>query len=203
MVLETGIPTVLVDHHEPEIKVDAVLSNNRFAAYEAVEHLIKLGHRKISFFGRTDFSPSYQERLEGYLLALKRNGIPFDQTLIFEDFEETSSSIRKLLADKKELATAFFCVNDELGFLVSSELQRMGISIPNDVSVCSFDNGQLSKMASPKLTSVDIDLNYFGKKAIEQICWRIKHPEEPIQEILLPTELVVRKSTSEAPHIEI
>lgn len=197
MVIETGIPTVIIDHHDPSINVDAVLSNNRFGAYEAVDHLIKFGHKDIVFIGRTGFSPSYQERLEGYLLALHRNGIPVNSALIFEDIEESSSYIRKLLANMNITPTAYFCVNDELGFLVSSELQKAGIRIPYDVSVCSFDNGQLSKMVSPKLTSVNINLNYFGKKALEHLYWRIQNPDAPIQEILLHTELVIRKSTSE------
>lgn len=198
MVIETGIPVVLIDHHAPKLKADAVLSNNRFAAYEAVDHLIKLGHRDIAFFGRTDISPSYQERLEGYLLALKKNGIQANTSLIFEDFKETQSSIKTLLNDAKSIATAYFCVSDILGFLVFSELRQNGLSIPSDVSVCNFDNGQLSQMTSPKLTSVDIDLNYFGKKAVEQLNWRIANPEQPIQEIVIPTKLIVRKSTSEA-----
>ena len=96
----------------------------------------------------------------------------------------------------KTMPSAWFCVNDGHGFIVTSVLQLKGFKVPEDASVCSFDNGQLSQIATPKITTMDIDLNYFGKKAVEQLCWRIDHKDEPIHEILLPTKLIIRESTA-------
>jgi LacI family transcriptional regulator len=196
-IISTGIPTVLIDHHEPHLYVDAVLTNNRFGAYKAVEHLIELGHRDIAFVGDIDFSPSYQERLEGYLLALNKHGIKPNQDFIFKNAQETKDEIAKFLDHHPTQPTAWFCVNDGHGFLVTSVLQQKGFNVPGDVSVCSFDNGQLSQLSTPKITTMDIDLNYFGRKAVEQLCWRIEHKDEPIHEILLPTTLIIKESTAE------
>jgi LacI family transcriptional regulator len=91
--------------------------------------------------------------------------------------------------------TAWFSVNDGFGFFVQSALHQKGMKVPSDVSVCSFDNGQLSKLANPKMTTMDIDLQHFGRKAIEQLVWRLENPNEPISELLLPATLIKREST--------
>lgn len=197
MIINTGIPTVLIDHHEPYLQADSILTNNRFGAFMAVEHLIQLGHRKIAFVGGVDISPSYQERLEGYLLALKRYGIKPNEDFMLTNAQENQNEINQLIDHLQDQPSAWFCVNDGHGFHVTSVLQQRGFKVPEDASVCSFDNGQLSQIATPKITTMDIDLNYYGKKAVEQLCWRIENKGEPIQELLLPTKLIIRESTSE------
>ncbi|OIU72742.1 LacI family DNA-binding transcriptional regulator [Rossellomorea aquimaris] len=195
-IINTGIPTVMIDHHSPYLQADAILTNNRFGAYKAVEHLIQLGHQNIAFVGDIEVSPSYQERLEGYMLALKKHGIEPSQPLLFTDAKENQEEISGFVDRLSYMPTAWFCVNDGHGFLVQSVLQQKGFNIPQDISICSFDNGQLSQIATPKITTVNIDLNYYGKKATEQLSWRLNHKDEPIHEILLPTTLIVRESTA-------
>ncbi|MFB5195118.1 LacI family DNA-binding transcriptional regulator [Neobacillus sp. KR4-4] len=195
-IINTGIPTVLIDHHEPHLEADSILTNNRFGAYTAVEYLIQLGHREIAFVGNVDISPSYQERLEGYLLALKRYGISPNEDFILTNTQENQHDINLFLNGLQDMPSAWFCVNDGKGFLVTSILQQRGLKVPEDASVCSFDNGQLSQIATPTITTMDIDLNYYGKKAVEQLCWRMENNEEPFQEILLPTKLIIRESTA-------
>lgn len=193
-VIATGLPTVLIDHHDPQIHADSILTNNRFGAYTAVQHLIDLNHKEIGFMGNISFSPSYQERLEGYLLALNDNGITVNEEFILKNAQEKEEFIHKWLEQIPNQPTAWFCVNDGLGFLAKTCLQKMGKRIPQDVSICSFDNGQLSQISN--ITSMDIDLQYYGKKAVEQLCWRMKNRNEPFIEILLPSKLIKRESTS-------
>ncbi|MDQ6594996.1 LacI family DNA-binding transcriptional regulator [Bacillus salipaludis] len=195
-IIDTGIPTVLIDHHSPYLQADSILTNNRFGAYTAVEHLIQFGHRDIAFVGNVDISPSYQERLEGYLLALKRYRIEPNPEFIFANAQEDQEGIHHIFDSLSTKPSGWFTVNDGLGFLVTSGLQQKGFKVPEDASVCSFDNGQLSQIAIPKITTMDIDLNYYGSKAVEQLCWRMENKAEPVHEILLPTKLIVRESTS-------
>ncbi|MFC3882004.1 substrate-binding domain-containing protein [Bacillus songklensis] len=195
-VIATGIPTVLIDHHHPLIQADAVLTNNRLGAYTAVEHLIKLGHKEIGFIGNIHFSPSYEERLEGYMLALREYGIKPSEDFMITDIVEKEEEIATCLSKIEKLPTAWFCANDGLGFFVNSCMQYLGKKVPEEVSICSFDNGQLSKIAKPKITTMDIDLHYYGKKAVEQLFRRIENRNEPLVEILLPTKLIKRESTA-------
>ncbi|WAA08558.1 substrate-binding domain-containing protein [Fervidibacillus albus] len=198
-VLDTGIPTVLVDHHHPNLEADAILTNNRFGAYLAVQHLIELGHRDIAFVGKIDYSPSYEERFEGYLLALKEYGIEPREEIIFRNAIEEEEEVVGYVQSLDKQPTAWFCVNDGFGFFVLSALKQLGMNIPNDVSVCSYDNGQLSQLSSPKTTTVDIDLNLYGKRAVEMLFWRMENRDEPIQELLLTSKLIKRESTGVAP----
>jgi LacI family transcriptional regulator len=199
-VIATGIPTVLVDHHHPNIQADAVLTNNRFGAYMAVQHLLELNHKEIAFVGDIDCSPSYQERYEGYLLALKDYGIEPKEEFIFHHAKEDEKVISHYIRQLKQQPTAWFCVNDGFGFFVSSSLQQQGIKVPAQASVCSYDNGQLSQISIPKITTVDIDLNLYGKRAVELLLWRLENKNEPFQEILLSTKLIKRESTAFAPN---
>lgn len=84
--------------------------------------------------------------------------------------------------------------NDQLGYIVNSLLKQRGYQIPKDVSIFSFDNGQLSQMASPRISSMDIDLSLYGKKGFELLLWRINNPDEPIREILFMPTLVEGQS---------
>jgi len=199
MVIETGIPTVVIDHHYPNMKADAVLTNNRFGAFTAIEHLIKLGHSDIAFVGNINYSPSYYERLEGYLLAFHQYSLKVDPQFLFTDALETENYIKSLINRLKKHPTAWFCVNDGLGYLINTQLQQYNVKVPDMASVCSYDNGQLSKISTPKITTMDINLDYFARRSVEQLLWRMEHPHEPFQEILLPSKLIQRESTSVPP----
>jgi LacI family transcriptional regulator len=198
-VISTGIPTVLVDHHHPNIQADAVLTNNRFGAYLAVQHLIELNHRDIAFVGNVGYSPSYEERYEGYLLALRDYGIEPNEEFIFKYAEEKEEVILRYVQQLERQPTAWFCVNDGLGFLINSSLRQQGIQVPEQASICSYDNGQLSKISTPKTTTVDIDLELYGRRAVELLFWRMENKYEPFQEILLSSKLIIRESTTFAP----
>ncbi|WP_406686099.1 substrate-binding domain-containing protein [Rossellomorea vietnamensis] len=198
-VIATGIPTVMIDHHHPTNQSDVIITNNRFGAYTAVEHLIQLGHKDIAYIGNVDYSPSYQERYEGYLHALRDHRLSPVEPFTYTDAVEEENIIFDYIQNLPNKPTAWFCVNDGLGFLVSSCLQQQGYKVPQDASVCSYDNGQLSQLANPKITTMNIDLELYGKKAVEQLCWRMENRGEPFQEILISSELVKRDSTSSPP----
>lgn len=195
-VIDTGIPTVLIDHHHPDIAADCVLTNNRFGAYEAVRHLLELGHRDIGYVGNIDFSPSYYERLDGFRLAMHEYGVTPNEEWIVDRALEDHSYIINLVKQLENYPTAWFCVNDGLGFMLNSALQQHGFSVPDDVSVVSFDNGYLSRIATPPMTTVNVDLELFGSCAVELLLDRIAHPNKPLTETLLQAKLIVRESTA-------
>ena len=195
LIINTKIPTVVIDHHYPGMKSDCVLTNNRFGAYEMVEHLILNGHTQIGFLGDVNYSPSYQERLEGYLLAFKKYDakIP-DEKYIKTDIKECDEAVNLYLASLDELPTAWFCVNDGLMFYTYSYLQKSGLTIPKDISLTCYDNGDLSRLTHPLITTMDVDLPSYGKCAFNQLLWRMANPDESYREILLPSTLLERDS---------
>jgi LacI family transcriptional regulator len=199
-IIHTGIPTLVIDHHYPGMQADCVLTNNRFGTYEIVKHLIELGHKEIGFMGNIDYSPSYQERLEGYLLAIKKAGLPLpDEKFIKSNIIETDTEVYTFLGALGGQPTAWFCVNDGLAFYTYSYLQQHHFHIPNDISLTCYDNGDLSRLAHPNITTMDVDLHYYGKCAFNQLLWRMENPDEPYREILLSSTLLKRDSSGRAP----
>lgn len=199
-VISTGIPTIIIDHHYPGVQADCILTNNRFGAFHAIQHLIELNHKNIGFIGNVDFSPSYAERLDGFYLAFKNLGMTPNPKFIMSNVNESEEDVFAYLDSLDEQPTAWFCVNDGLGFYVSSYLQQNNFHIPDDISVCSYDNGELSKLANPKITTLDIDLHYYGKCAFQQLLWRMENKSAPHREILLPSTLLKRQSTGLSPN---
>ncbi|SFT12912.1 LacI family DNA-binding transcriptional regulator [Paenibacillus sp. BC26] len=194
-LLATGIPAVLIDHHHPQIKADCILTNNRFGAYEAVRHLIQLGHNKIGYIGDISISPSYYERLEGYRLAMHEFGLLVQEEWVHTSAVEDGTFMCSYINGLSEQPTAWFCVNDGLGFFLNASVRKKGLSVPDDVSIVSFDNGYLSRISTPPSTTVEVDLKLYAVKAVERLIERIQCPDQPYTELLLPTRLIVREST--------
>lgn len=194
-VIAEGIPVVLIDHHHPAIEADAILTNNRFGAYNAVQHLLDRQHRHIAILGNVGLSPSYQERWEGYLLAMRDHGIEPQREWMFLDVMEEEHSIEQVLNRLKAMPEAWFCLNDGFAFILCNLLKKQGYRIPEDVSICGFDNNFYSQVSDPKITTMAIDLHLFAHKALSQLLWRIEHPREACFETLLPTKLIKREST--------
>jgi LacI family transcriptional regulator len=130
------------------------------------------------------------------MMALNNNNIAPNADVIIKDALDQGDFINKLFFQIKRMPTAWFCTNDSLGFLVNSSLQQLDIKVPEDVSVCSFDNGQLSRIATPGITSIAIDLKLYARKAVERLLLRVENKDEPYMEILLPTTLIQRESTA-------
>ena len=197
IIINTKIPTVIIDHHYPGMQADSILTNNRFGAYTIIDYLINNGHTKIGFLGNIDHSPSYQERLEGYYLAFKKAALPLPEApFIKTNIIESDEAVDTYLKSLPELPTAWFCVNDGLMFYTYSYLQKKGLSIPNDISLTCYDNGDLSRLANPNITTMDVDLYSYGRNAFRQLLWRMDNPDETYREILLPSTLLKRDSVA-------
>ncbi|TFE23872.1 substrate-binding domain-containing protein [Cohnella luojiensis] len=194
-IVTTGIPFVMIDHHHPELHVDCVLTNNRFGAFDAVTYLISLGHKRIGYIGDLSISPSFQERWEGYHLALKAKGLvvkPSDQILAGVESEESIAAQIQMMTSQPD---AWFCANDMVAVLLNNVLTKRGMNVPEDVSICGYDNNMLSELSNPPLTTVNVNKELFGKRAVERLFWRMDNPSEPFEELLLRTTLVIRDST--------
>lgn len=195
-IIASGIPTILIDHHHPHIEADSILTNNRFGAYLAVEYLIEHHHKKIGFVGDIYRSPSYEERLLGYLKVHEDYKLPVHDKFILKDTPDDEERIKQFIESLDEMPTAWFCANDRLGYIVNQVLQAKGFRIPEDMSIVSFDNGQFSQLASPKITSMDIKLDYYAEKGIDLLLWRINNPKAPIQEVVISPTLALGNSVS-------
>lgn len=190
-------PCVVFDINVKNSKTSCVGVDNTKGAFMAVEHLIKLGHKKIAFInGHMDAFVSY-ERLDGYYLALNRYGITIDEDLIIHsDFTSKGGEIaaEKLLSLGKDF-TAVFCASDLMAVGAIQTFDSLGISIPDKVSVIGFDDINIGQYISPKLTTIRQDREKIGESAANVLVNLING--QSFDRIVIMPELIIRESTRE------
>ena len=194
-----NVPFVVIDPlNLPGPDVISVGATNWTGALSAVEHLVKLGHRRIgAIIGRPETSFG-GARLHGYRSALENAGIPTDPDLVAVGdfrFEPALRHALRLLrmADRP---TAIFASSDLQALGVLEAARQLGLRVPDSLSVVSFDDTLLAKVTAPPLTSVRQPFAEMGRAAT-QILHRMATGEQPdSHRIELATHLVVRESTA-------
>ena len=97
-----------------------------------------------------------------------------------------------------KLPTAFVCANDSIALYVMTVLMKLGIDVPGQCSITGFDNIKDAALASPKLSTVHVNKEALGQRAVDTLLWRIAHPDGPKEKILLAGDLLIRESTGPA-----
>jgi LacI family transcriptional regulator len=190
-----NMPLVILEHPRlPEH--DVVYADNIQGSYDAVKYLIELGHTRIAHITINPESIIVRERIEGYKKALEDAKIPFDENLlkIFYDQVNEETAINELFSLPNP-PTAIFAFSDFMAIQIMKILIKMGIRIPQDISIVGFDD-TLANLTIPELTTVSQPFYEMGVKAAEVLIERLKNPDLPIQHIKLPTKLVIRDSTA-------
>jgi DNA-binding LacI/PurR family transcriptional regulator len=134
-----------------------VVLDHRKAAYEAVKHLITLGHRRIAFFsGRMDASVHVQN-LNGYYQAFQEADIPIDKSMIQISIEEDGYELAARVRALDIAFTAAFCVNTVIQFGALQWFNENGISVPSQCSLIGYGYSELVRLSKPELTTVYVD----------------------------------------------
>ncbi|SFA79164.1 MULTISPECIES: LacI family DNA-binding transcriptional regulator [unclassified Bacillus (in: firmicutes)] len=183
-------------HAEQITHVD---NDNFRATKEVTEYLIQMGHEHIAFVGgNLDFVVTV-ERLLGYERALRDSYLPLENDyIVHEEFlrEGGQEAVRGLMSLEKP-PTALVVADDLMALGVLNMLDEMGISVPEDISIVSFNNVLLAEMSRPPLTSVDINIYDLGYEAAKNLIQKIENPKEPNKRIIIPHKLIKRQSCGE------
>lgn len=200
-MIEAGPPCVLVDFAIRGIPVDMVLIDNRGGSFQAMEHLLSLGHRNIAVILGKEEQPTTRERLEGVYDALEHFALSRESVRLFPgDFQREGGfrAMRQIL-DSPPPPTAVFCMNDEMA---AGALQAIhscsSLNCPADISVVGFDDTSWATATHPPLTTVQVPKMLMGRLAVQRIFAKL-HLNEPPVTTLLPTQLIVRESTAPPP----
>lgn len=196
------MPCVLMDYVDdvPKDGIHTLNVDNRQGSYNAVKHLIDLGHRRIAYLsGMLEFH-SAQARLDGYRDALSDANIPYDESLVQEGtWIETSGEafIKKLLVMDTP-PTALVAANDlmAMGALIEAKIQ--GLNLPKDLSIIGCDDIPMIRTITPALTTLRQPMKEMGAKATDIIIDALEGKTFDTQDHKMPLELVVRNSTSRA-----
>jgi LacI family transcriptional regulator len=171
-------------------------ATNWQGAYNATEHLIKLGHTRIGFItGSMDLGAA-GDRLKGYRSALGVHHIPEEPALIYEgDFVQPDGySGATALLGLANPPTAIFASNDVMAMGAMDAVRSRGLRVPEDISILGFDDIPQAAMVRPALTTVRQPLEHMGRLATQMLIDQLKNPEKELGRIELPTELIVRDS---------
>ena len=195
-VIDQGIPCVVMNHYIPELPVSCVAVDNRAAVKQIVKYLLQLGHRDIATITGHLRTPVGLERLEGYLSAVKSNGLEAKPHFI-EHGDYSGPSARepaKRLLTLRDRPTAIFAASDEMAVTTVETALELGLRVPEDLSVVGFDDSPIATFSKVPLTTVSQPLGKVGEVAVEildrMIIGRSRRPVKK----LLGTKLIERQS---------
>jgi len=201
---ERGIPVVTVDHFPPMQQVNTLQIDNRRGGRLAAEHLLDLGHEHLAYLHALVDRPSIIERAEGFEQAINERGLKFDRTSQLIEcadltYEAGYPQVLKAL-QRKRRPTALFCANDEMASAALRAAHEMGLVVPRDLSVVGFDDISMSNFTDPPLTTIGLDKEELGARAMQRLLELVEKKGEPgPRRDLVPVQLVLRQSTSRPP----
>ena len=171
-------------------------NDNLLAGREATDYLYDLGHRKIGYLGCESAFLFSADRKSGYQLSLLQHDLPLRPDYCVEmDYlpSEPPQHLQELLA-QKDRPTAVVVSDDILAVALERTCIQMGLSIPQDLSIVSFNNSPFAQLTSPQLTSVDINSFQLGFEAASQIVNHAENPNLMATKIVVPHSIVERDS---------
>ncbi len=200
-LIAEGLPIVLLNRRLSGLAADHVLSDYRCGAYDATRYLIELGHRRIAHLTWHDDRYSVQERLAGYLDALRDAGIEPPPDFIIRCAVGMEGAYRGILNRLPELRpkpTALFVYNDYSTIGVLKAFHELDVRVPDDISLMGYDDMEFSRFLIPSLTTMAQNPYEIGRQGTELLIERLRDRDAPWtpRQIVLRPELRVRASTT-------
>jgi DNA-binding LacI/PurR family transcriptional regulator len=206
-IVENNVPVVVIGRDFYHEQIDYISADNLHGGFEATQHLIDLGHRRIGFIGATLENEAKLKRLQGYLNALEKHRIEIDERLVTGrrevrtgvpgySTEKIGYEGMKRLLSLPNRPTAIFARNDFTAIGAMTAVKEAGLRIPQDVAIIGFDDIPLAVHMSPSLSTVRQPMRLQGQIAAELLLRRIESDEDlSREEKILNCELIIREST--------
>jgi len=191
-----GSPYILIDRGLNTRTEGNLLVKEYNGVYQAVQHLIDQGHKKIGMLTNKSGYYEMTERFCAYRQCLEDNGIRYDEHLLADGpvtIDGGYLAARDLL--EKQPITALCCGNDQMAVGAYRAAYELGLSIPNDLSVIGFDDLEISAYLNPPLTTVKQPAFDIGFTAAQYLLQEIEHPERIVPNKTFETTFIVRNST--------
>ncbi|WP_369744897.1 LacI family DNA-binding transcriptional regulator [Paenarthrobacter sp. AMU7] len=205
------VPSVLANCYDalPQPQLHHVIPDEVTGGREAAEHLLQLGHRDIALLAGYEDSPAAPLRVQGYRDAHTAANVPLRSDRIFMagwDIDAGYHGAMKLLdgVSPAERPTAIMCANDRLAVGVMLAAARLGLSVPDDLSVMGYDDEtRIADTMVPSLTTMALPLREIGRAAMTTLLNAIEGTNTTGKgttvETMVPCRLVIRESTGPAP----
>ncbi|WP_340621435.1 DNA-binding transcriptional regulator CytR [Xenorhabdus siamensis] len=190
-------PMVMANEFAPELELPTVHIDNLTSAFNATHHLQKIGHKRIACITGPDTMPLCQYRLQGYIQALRRTGIPIrDEYIVRGDFtHESGAESAEILLTLPEPPSAIFCHSDVMAIGAMWQAKKMGLKLPEDLSIVGFDNINMAQYSEPPLTTVAQPCYEIGYNSMLLLLEQLQGRMVSKGSRLLDAELLIREST--------
>ena len=198
--VQKGIPIVFFDRVEAHTYGTRVVIDNVRAGYEATAHLAMQGCRHIAHITASLNRNVYAGRLQGYQQALSEYGLEFHpaRLLVNELGEADALRAARQILDLSPRPDGVFITNDFCAAVFSQALKEAGIRVPEDIAIVGFNNDVISKIVSPKLTTINYPGEEMGEKAARSLLDQMAAGQGAarlVETIIIPSELIVRASS--------
>ncbi|MFI6483700.1 LacI family DNA-binding transcriptional regulator [Nonomuraea sp. NPDC050663] len=195
--LRRGMPVVFMDRPPGAIDSDVVLLDNARGAFQATEHLLAHGHRRIGVLCDYLTIFTVPERLRGHQEALRAAGLPEDPRLVLAGLHdaETADAATERLLTQPDPPTAVFATNNRIAVGALRAIHRLG----RPVALVGFDDVELAEVFITPLTVVSHNPALMGEEACRLLWQRVDGYTGPTRRVILPTELIVRGSGEISP----
>jgi LacI family transcriptional regulator len=193
------IPVIFFDRVEENSDNAKVVIDNYKNGYQATQHLIEQGSKRIVIVTANLSRNVYAQRFKGYKDALFDNGIEFDEDLVLiKDLSEKCGREAALqILDMKPMPDAAFITNDFSAAVCMQTLKEHGVRIPEDIAIVGFNNDAISKIVEPQLTTINYPGIDIGEIAARNLIAHLKGDIKITQTntIIVKSELIIRKSS--------
>jgi LacI family transcriptional regulator len=194
-----GIPLILFDRGENDLNVDYVGINDYDSSHIIVQHLVEKGCKRIAHIGGFRRTRIFNNRIRGYVDALKKNKLPIDDSLIIESslsLEDGRFEMEQLLKLENK-PDAVYVASDYAALGALQVLNENKINVPHEIRLVGFGNEPFTSLVSPSITSVAQHSKDIGRLAAETFLNHASKEEvnQSLNKIILDAELIVRDSS--------
>lgn len=198
-LVDKGIPIVFFDRVEEHSDTTKVIIDNYKCGYQATQHLIDQGCKRIVLVTANLKRNVYAQRHKGYMEALFDNGIPYEKDLVLiKDLSEQCGveAAREIVA-MKPIPDGAFITNDFSAAVCMQTLKEFGISIPDDIAIVGFNNDAISKIVEPQLTTIHYPGMDMGEIAARNLISHLRGVSNltHTQTIVVRSDLIIRQSS--------
>ncbi|AIY14804.1 LacI family DNA-binding transcriptional regulator [Cellulophaga baltica] len=194
-----GIPLILFDRGENDLNVDYIGINDYDSSHMIIEHLTQQGCKRIAHIGGYRHTRIFNNRIRGYIDAIKKHKLPTDDALLIESSLTTEDGRLKMqqLLDLEDRPDAVYVASDYAALGALQVLQENNIDVPNDIALVGFGNEPFTGMVTPTLSSINQHSAEIGKLAAETF---LKHVDttdlkQTLHKQILQAELIIRDSS--------
>ncbi|MFF9217759.1 LacI family DNA-binding transcriptional regulator [Streptomyces viridosporus] len=187
---------VVDDPEDGDARFDQVCAENTGPTARLVTHLAELGHRRIALVAGLPGLSTTAERIAGYRHGLAAAGLPYDERLLAHGDSASAGAERATAAllSLEPRPTALVTANNTMTIGALRALRAHGLSVPEDIALCCFDDFAWADLFSPRLTAIAQPSRDIGAHAVQVLLERLAAPERPARTVRLPCAFVHRTS---------